>query len=186
MGGLSEHVFGYGSLVADLAAEGRPARLVGYRRTWGVAADNAHAIPGYKRYLSPDGTAPDVFVAFLDVVEDPGAAVSGLLAPVSADELNALDRRERNYERLDVTAALDAPIDGRAWTYVGSPEGRARLAEGLERGTAVIQREYLERARRALLALGDGHDSGFAAADLAALPVLDLERADLPPAEPGA
>jgi cation transport regulator ChaC len=43
-------VFGYGSLlpagVAALPAGAVPCRLRGWRRTWGVAMDNARDLPG--------------------------------------------------------------------------------------------------------------------------------------------
>ena len=186
MGGLTDHVFGYGSLAADLLERGQVATLRGWRRVWGVAADNEHAIPGYKRYLlRTDGSAPRVFVAFLDLVEAPDCEVNGLVAAVDPERLAALDRRERNYERVDVTAAIDVPPEGRVWTYVGSEEGRARLETGVREGRAVVARDYLNAAQEAFRALGAEHYRRFlSSSDLDGLPVLDLERVDLPPAEP--
>lgn len=186
MGGLTEHVFAYGSLAADLLAAGSLARLPGHRRVWGVAADNEHAIPGYKRYLSrEDGTAPRVFVAFLDVVEDPGGSVNGVVAPVDEPALAELDRRERNYDRVDVTAAIESEVSGRVWTYVGSRDGRARLAQGLRERRAAISRDYAEAVHSAFRHLGpEQYEAFLASSDLDGLPVLDLRRVDLPPAEP--
>ncbi|MGH2943824.1 MAG: hypothetical protein ACRDLN_13725, partial [Solirubrobacteraceae bacterium] len=84
--------------------------------------------------------------------------------------------RERNYERIDVTADVaDAP--GRVWTYRGSAAGRARLRLGVERGSAVVDLGYLEAVRAGFAALGISDD-----ADPGALPVVDLERVELPPA----
>jgi gamma-glutamylcyclotransferase (GGCT)/AIG2-like uncharacterized protein YtfP len=182
MGGLSEHVFGYGSLAGDLLAAGRPARLPGHRRVWGVAADNRRAIPGYKRYrLRSDGSLPEIFVAFLDVVEDPERAVNGVVAPVDGETLAALDRRERNYDRVDVTAIVDSPVAGRVWTYVGSPSGRGRLAEGVRLDRVVLSRDYVESVHAAFRALGEDEYGSFtASSQLDGLPVLDLERIDLP------
>lgn len=190
MGGLTDHVFGYGSLAGELlagaAADATIALLRGRRRVLGVAADNEHAIPGYKRYLlRSDGSAPRVFVAFLDLVEDPSSAVNGVLAPVDADALARLDRRERNYDRVDVTAAIDNPPDGRVWTYVGSPEGRARLEAGRREERVVIARAYAESIHAAFRNLGEAEYERFlASSDLDGVPLLDLERVDLPPAEP--
>lgn len=195
MGGLNDHVFGYGSLAGELGAGGTAALLRGWRRAWGVAADNEHAISGYKRYLRSDGSAPRVLVAFLDLVEDPACAVNGVIAPVDGDALARLDRRERNYDRVDVTAAIeippqaaiDSPPEGRVWTYVGSAEGRARLETGLREQRAVVARAYAESVHAAFRTLGDGEYERFlASSDLDGLPVLDLERVDLPPAEPPA
>jgi len=168
-------VFGYGSLAVGVA--GRPARLEGHRRVWGVAMDNRISIPGYKAYRRrEDGSRPPVYVAFLDVVEDPDAATDGVLLAVDAGALRALDARERNYERIEVSAAV-AGAPGRVWTYRGSAAGRARLQLGRKRGSAVVQLEYLRTVRGTFAALGieDGADPG-------ALPVVDLERVELAPA----
>jgi hypothetical protein len=183
VGGL-DHVFGYGSLAGEL--QGDLVGLRGWRRVWGVAADNEHALPGYKRYLlRSDRSAPAVHVAFLDIVEDPDCAVNGVIAAVNAEALAALDRRERNYDRIDVTAAIDNPPPGRVWTYVGSLAGRARLRDGVDRERAVVARDYAERVHAAFRAMGEGEYRRFlASSDLDHLPVLDLERVDLPPAEP--
>ncbi|MDP9135089.1 MAG: gamma-glutamylcyclotransferase [Actinomycetota bacterium] len=188
MGRLSERdfVFGYGSLAHDLLAEVTLGRLHGYRRRFGVAADNSKAIPGYKRYRLPaDGSFPAVFVAYLDIVEQPDTAINGVLAPVDAGSLADLDRRERNYDRIDVTAAIDPPPSGRVWAYAGSPDGRARLAAGRATGAAVVQRGYLEHVRAGFRRLGDAeYDHFLASSDLDGLPLLDLERVDLPPEDP--
>lgn len=186
MGGLADHVFGYGSLARDLAPVGRVARLHGYRRAWGVAADNAHAIPGYKQYrLRSDGSVPAMFVAFLDLVEDPRRQVNGVVAAVDRERLAELDRRERNYDRIDVTAAIDSTLDGRVWTYVGSESGRARHADGAARDLLTISRDYLESVDRAFRSLGDAEHAAFlASSELDGLPVLDLERVDLPHGPP--
>src|SRR6185369_15893739 len=111
-----EYVFGYGSLTA-LAdrPDGPPGRdphprgyvtdLLGRRRRWGVAADNRTALPGYKRYRAADGSHPPVAVAFLDLAPGEGA-VNGVCLPVEPSVLAALDRRERNYARVEVTGRL--------------------------------------------------------------------------------
>lgn len=192
MGGLTDHVFGYGSLACDVtavaASGGGPvvATLHGRRRVWGVAADNSEAIPGYKRYrLRADGSVPSVFVAFLDLEIDSACAVNGVVAPVDRDGLAELDRRERNYERIDVSDAVEAPVGGRVWTYVGSDDGRERLAAGIERGCAVVCRDYVEDVHAAFLALGgDEYERFLASSHLDGLPLVDLERVDLPAEAP--
>jgi gamma-glutamyl AIG2-like cyclotransferase len=180
MGGLTDHVFGYGSLVADLRGA-VPATLSGYRRRLGVAADNREIIAGYKRYVDPvSREAPDVCVAFVDLVESGGAAVNGVIAPTTPAALAGLDRRERNYARVDVTAAAD-PAPGRVWAYVGSAEGRDRLVAGIAAGRAVAQRAYLDRIDAAFRELGPAQHAAFlASSDLDTLPVVDLDRIEVP------
>ena len=117
-------VFGYASLVALPGA--RPATLRGHRRVWGVAMDNAVAVPGYKVYESPDGARPACAVAFLDLEPADGCDVEGALIAAGDEALAAFDARERQYRRVDVTAGVEplpAP-DATVFTYVGRPPGR--------------------------------------------------------------
>ena len=182
------HVFGYGSLVG--AGDVRRARLRGHRRVWGVAMDNSVAVPGYKVYELPDGSRPAAAVAFLDLAPDADACpVEGALLEVDAGALAVLDERERQYERVDVTA-LVAPLDGPAprgavWTYVGRAPGRARAAAG-HAGTAevVVQRAYLDLVEAAFASLGDDALARYrASTELPPpFPVLELARIDLAPA----
>jgi hypothetical protein len=182
MGGLTDYVFGYGSLARDLLADVAVVRLQGHRRAFGVAADNSVEIAGYKRYrLAANGSYPDVFVAFLDIFEGEGTSIGGVMAPVDPGSLADLDRRERNYDRIDVTDAIDSPPDGRVWAYRGSRDGRARLEAGLAAGTAVVQRSYLEHVEDGFRGLGpDQHADFLATSDLDGLPLLELERVDIP------
>jgi hypothetical protein len=172
-------VFGYGSLVAD-GAGCIVAILRGWRRCWGVAMDNRLDLAGYKSYrLRSDGSRPAVSVAFLDIVRDPASAVTGICIPVDDRRLAELDARERNYDRVDVTSAIDGD-HGTVWAYVGSGDGRARLRDGLSRGRAVVSRDYLAAAVAAVAGLAPreaaaiGHD-----AEAEALEALDLERIEL-------
>ena len=176
----AQYVFGYGSLAADLPGS-HPAVLRGRRRGWGVAMDNSVDVPRYKHYrLRADGSRPEVFVAFLDLFDDPAAATHGVCVAVDDAQLPAIDHRERNYDRVDVTDAV-TPARGTVWAYVGSPVGRDRLRHAREAGTAVISRAYLERTRASFAALGADARADFeASAAVGDLPVLDLERFENP------
>ena len=89
--------------------------------------DNSVDLPGYKHYLAPDGSRPDVKVAFVNI--EPGAgSVNGVVLEFEQPP----DSRERNYERREVEPGL--------WAYVGTPAARARF----EAGPSVVSREYLE------------------------------------------
>jgi cation transport regulator ChaC len=153
-------VFGYGSLLPDgaiaLPPGAVPCRLSGWRRWWGVAMDNSRDLPGYKHYLTPGGARPDVMVAFLDIAPDAGGEVNGAVIPVAEDELPGLDRRERNYRRVDVADAIDATLDGGpVWAYAGLRSSRERAARGRREGTLVVARGYQQRVADAFAALGE-------------------------------
>jgi cation transport regulator ChaC len=156
------YVFGYGTLARG---DGIPARLRGYRRAWNVAMDNRETIPGYKYYVDEAGARPGVFVTFLNLV--PGDAVDGVVLAV--DDFAALDARERNYARVDVTSSLDVDLGGCVQAYVGTDDGRARFETGRRAGDAVVARSYLEQVRAAF-----GH------VEPPPVPVRDLTRIDLP------
>ena len=177
-GGRDTYVFGYGSLAVP---GGAVRRLPGFRRALGVAMDNSLDLPGYKFFRDPrDGSRPAVFVAFADLVEAPEAEVNGVCLPADEAALAALDARERNYERVEVTSLLADP-PGRTWTYRGSPAGRERLARGLAAQRVIVVREYVERVQAGFRALGPAEHSAFVAStDLGGVPVVALERVDLP------
>ena len=150
-------------------------RLAGHRRVLGVAMDNRVDLPGYKWYRDPrDGSRPAVMVAFADLAPAPAGEVNGVCVP--APDLAALDLRERNYDRVEVTDAIADP-PGRTWAYVGSAAGRARFA----RGPTVVARAYLEGIQAAFRGLGPAEHGAFlASTDFGGVPVVALERVDLP------
>ena len=152
-------IFGYGSLAGWPATatrlQRRPARLRGHRRCWEVAMDNSKRIPGYKVFVDPrSGEQPPVFVTFLDMQRDEDAWINGVLIPVPEAELSALDARERNYDRHEVTPYVDAEIDGAVWAYIGSDHGRERYRTGRDQGTAVVSTEYLAAVEQGFAELG--------------------------------
>jgi hypothetical protein len=192
--GNGQFVFGYGSLTARLGAvltrelkeHGFVADLAGSHRVWGVAMDNRRDLPGYKYYTDPTGQRPDVYVAYLDLVdapEDPAAKVNGLCLPVDDATLAQLDLRERNYERADVSdrVAGGAPDGARVWAYIGMAAPRQRLAEGRRTGTAVIDAGYLRTVEAGFAVLGDEELAAVRASlEPGDLPVAELTRHELP------
>ena len=178
-------MFGYGSLLTpagDGIAELVPRRLRGYRRIWNVAMDNSQAIPGYKQYLDPaTGTPPHCFVVFLNIVPDRDRDVNGAVFPVSGQELAALDRRERNYDRIDVSSSLAEPMAGRVWTYVGSTAGVQRFHAGVHSNTAVISEAYALAVRRGCASLGEDAEVEFQSmTDPPPCPIVPLRRVAVP------
>lgn len=182
---MSQYVFGYGSLLRARAGAqppgARPCRLHGFRRAWNVAMENSLSLPGYKYYRDArDASRPEVFVAFLNLVPAPGDYVNGVVFPVDSARLAELDRRERNYERHQVTDSLSEPFDGCVWTYIGSEAAERRFGEGLRQGCAVIDKRYLDSVREAFAALAEGSLEEFdASTDAHACTVLELERIEL-------
>jgi cation transport regulator ChaC len=171
-------VFAYGSLASHDA--GRPCVLRDHRRAWGVAMDNRRTIPGYKYYVDPDtGERPPVRVTFLNLYPAPEGAVNGVALAVAAEELEWLDRRERNYDRVDVTHALDADLGGTVWTYRGSEAARERFAAG----PAVVAEDYFE-AIRARFAAAGGLEAFDRSTDPLTVPLRRLTRVDVPPPPP--
>jgi hypothetical protein len=179
---MHQYVFGYGSLVELLQQPPIVAELRGHRRRWQVAMDNRRDLPGYKYYVDADaGERPLVFVTFLDLAPDAGSSVNGVLFPVEDEALAALDARERNYERRDVTAGVEPAPAGTVWAYVGTPEARARFERGRSTGDAVVSRDHLQLVRDGFAALGPEELRRFAAStDPPPVPVRDLVRVDLP------
>src|SRR4051794_22908489 len=142
--------------------------------------DNAVTIPGYKYFVAPDGSRPDVCVAFLDVHPQPGAAVNGVCVPVDLDALALFDERERNYERIDVTVAIE-PVIGPTWVYVGRAESRERYAAAAAEGRAVVASEYLAAVQHGSRPRGDGGGGEFGAgAEAPRPPLRELRRVDVP------
>ena len=184
-------VFGYGSLVAtpgffpsrEPHERGYVCDLLGHRRGWSVAMDNTATIPGYKYFVHRHtGERPAVYVAFLDVREGDGPGVNGLAFPVGDGDLEALDRRERNYTRVEVTELISPRPEATVWAFVGSSEATARYQAGARAGTAVVSAEYVHHVRAGFERLGPGEAALFAeSTDPPACPVVDLERIDLLP-----
>jgi hypothetical protein len=182
-----EFVFGYGSLaaLADGAvpsrtprAEGFVCDLHGYRRQWGVAMDNRRDLPGYKHYTDELGERPAVFVCFLDIERDPRASVNGVCVPVDGPRLEALDDRERNYERVDVSTSVDAG-GARVWAYAGARAARLRMRWAVAAHRAVIDGRYLEMVADGFRALGEDEFERCASSMAPGLlPVMTLTRHD--------
>ena len=172
-------ILAYGSL-ARAAGAALPCRLLDHRRGFGVAMDNRRTIPGYKVYLDPlTGEQPPVYVAFLDIRPQPRARVNGLAFGVDPGQLPELDRRERQYERRDVTALVDADLDGTVWAYVGRPEARRRYEAGRADGTTVVAGSYHRGVREGFRALGL-LEAFERTTDPPEVPERELQRIDLP------
>src|SRR5690349_8504669 len=109
-------VFGYGSLVSPesfgrtlgrplrMGVDVHPAELAGYGRRWNYGVLHVTARTDSERSL------PRTIVA-LGIVESESESVNGVIGWVEHGELVELDRRERHYDRVDVTDQVT--VEGR-------------------------------------------------------------------------
>lgn len=157
------YVFGYGSLVSaasvgatlghDLGPGDGPFRatLSGWRTAWNVGSDTG-SHPD-REFRDPAGAVYDGVVAVLGIEPRPGATCRGAVFAVGADALPRLDRRERNYERRDVTGRVrwpGRPARCRVVTYVPRPGALRRLVDARAAGReVVVRRSYLALVRAA-------------------------------------
>jgi gamma-glutamylcyclotransferase (GGCT)/AIG2-like uncharacterized protein YtfP len=185
VGADRHHVFGYGSLLERRGGARAPliCELAGFRRVWNVAMDNTRTLPGYKHYVDlQTGTRGPWFVTFLNIVPDPDTTVNGVMFEVAEAQLERLDHRERNYERIDVSSRIADPVDGRVWAYIGSRAAVHRFELGCRTGRAVISRAYRDRVREDFAAAGADALARFdELTDPVPCPILDLKRIDHPP-----
>ncbi len=170
MGDPATWVFGYGSLV-DPSSVGRTigrqvapgsdlvrAELVGWGRRWNYGVGHIGA-----RWVGDDGVeVADGTIVALGVVQSPGERVNGVVVRVFPDDLERLDRRERDYDRVDVTASLaslgpcPSAVD-RVVTYVPRPSAIERYEQARDRRAAGIRSTYWQLVDDAFGALGAHH-----------------------------
>ncbi|MEX2627420.1 MAG: gamma-glutamylcyclotransferase family protein [Ilumatobacteraceae bacterium] len=169
--------FGYGSLVspASLGATlGRPVRpgigwaeavLYGHGRRWnyGIGGPAGDGVVGY--WTDADGVQHEVTMVALGIVvaaETIGReSINGVVIAVDDDELERLDRRERHYDRIDVTDVVEpddrlpGPRPGdRVVTYLPRREAVERYENARDAGTAAIEQRYWDLVEGAFAALG--------------------------------
>lgn len=142
--------FGYGSLVNTATHDypaGAPARLDGWRRIWVRSATTDHV--------------------FLSIHPVAHAQIDGLIAQVPGRDWAALDLREAQYDRFDVTAAVCHDTDAReiaAYAVPGSgqaPPATAAHAIALSYLDVVVQgfaRVYGAAGAAAFFDTTDGWD----------------------------
>jgi hypothetical protein len=174
-------VLAYGSLLVRAGGHGIPVVLHDHRRRWNVAMDNSRDLPGYRYFRdSATGERPDVAVAFVNAIREPGAHLNAVAFPVT-DDLAALDARERNYERVEVGPLVEPALDARVWAYLGLDASRARFERARERGRAVVSRAYHDAVRAGFAALGpEALDEFDRTTDPPDVPLRDLVAVPLP------
>ncbi len=187
-----DFIFGYASLVAVSEPAAVAGRLRGFRRRWGVAMNNWEGGDAVKHFLDrATGERPRIRVAYLDLYEHPGSAVNGLALSVDRERLEALDAREVNYERVELTAAFEPdgaaaplPDSPRVFAYLGLAEARERCRQGAADGDTFVSRDYAQGVREAFAGLVPGALGDYErSTDPCPFPERDLEtvhRPDVP------
>lgn len=149
-------IFGYGSLaspesmartigrVAVRGADFFQADLAGYGRRWNYGVCHISAT-----WQLDDGTdVGDGTIVALGLVEAADERVNGVVASIVAGELKNLDRRERSYDRVDVTEFVtliddeDGAVSGSIYTYVPQAGALEAYESARNAGTAGIRRTY--------------------------------------------
>jgi cation transport regulator ChaC len=187
-------VFGYGSLVSPESfghtlsrvltrgVDVHPAAVVGFGRRW-----NYGVMTTIGESDEPDGTRRSWTVVALGITASEHETVNGVVAWVTDDELDALDRRERNYDRVDVsdriTVAVDrSPVDrGPVVTYVPRAEPIEWYEAARDHGTAAVERRYWDLVDAAFTELGpDEHRRYHATTPPPDVPIVAMRRDSVP------
>jgi cation transport regulator ChaC len=167
-----EFVFGYGSLVDPASAAATvghdldgyaSARLAGLHRAWVVGSD-ATSHPE-RTFLRADGSVFTGVTVVLgltpgpmsDLIPGPASGdggCHGAVFRVTPGDLALLDRRERNYRRVDVTGRVtwpDRPHVHTVWAYLPRARAVARLRSGRE---LRVRAQYVAVVEAAFAAIG--------------------------------
>jgi hypothetical protein len=127
---MKTYVFGYGSLVNPESAAKTLGRklydkdvslveIKNYTRSWGLVVE---VILYYR------GDGKSINAAFLDIQKIDGKSANGVLIEVNKGKLEKFDKREKYYDRVDVTDDINPrPQEGNVvYTYVGKSAFLAR------------------------------------------------------------
>jgi len=180
-------VFGYGSLVSpesfartvgrviDDSGNRRKAELTGYGRRWNYGS------PGELRSwsASDDATTSGVII-YLGLKESISDCCNGVVVRLSDFEIAAVDRRERDYARVDVSALMvvEGPsIENRVVTYVPRPSAIERYLHARSDGRAAVDRSYWDLVHGAFERLGQSELDRFTNST----PAPDVPIADVQP-----
>jgi cation transport regulator ChaC len=181
-------VFGYGSLVdpssfsatigreLQLGVDFFEAEVAGLGRRWNYGVMHLTAFgPG------PGGATIDYTLVALGVVRAATETVNGVVGWVEPDEVALLDRRERHYDRIDVTDRttvhrahdVSAPVA----VYVPRHAAIERYQRARDAGRAAIEQRYWDLVDRAFAAFGpDAHARYHGSTPAPDVPVLSLSR----------
>jgi dephospho-CoA kinase len=177
-------VFGYGSLVSaasvartigrsvDADVDLHVTRLNGFGRRWNYGS--LHLRGDWEH----DGrTVTSGLVVSLGLVEADDETCNGTVVRVTDDELAALDWRERDYERTDVTDLIEADrrFAGPVVTYVPRPSAIDRYLTARDSARAAVRRSYWYLVHETFEHLGPDHLDEFVRTPPPDVPVVDID-----------
>jgi dephospho-CoA kinase len=176
-------VFGYGSLVSPASLEstiGRPvteadlvvAQLDGYGRRWNYGSMHLRG-----DWIHEGTDVRQGLVVSLGLVTADSESCNGVAVRVTDAELAALDWRERDYERTDVTDRIRADrlaADDRVVTYVPRPSAVERYERARDARRAGVRRSYRDLVAAAFAALGADHVEVYHRTPPPDVPVVDM------------
>jgi cation transport regulator ChaC len=185
-------VFGYGSLVSpksfgftlgrelQLGVDVLSAEIRDFGRRW-----NYGVMSRLGRSDDQDGSVCEWTIVALGVTPAVGESVNGVVAWVADAELAALDARERNYDRVDVTDLTTVPGEGSpvgpVVTYVPQDAAVRWYETARERGVAAVERRYWDLVGGAFAALGDGQRDRYLETTPAPdVPIVDMRIDSVP------
>lgn len=161
-------VFGYGSLVSPASLGATIGRAVdhdtgfaasvlhGFARSWNYGSLRQRAT-----WDGPHGRVDAGIVVSLGLVPVRDASTNGAIVRVTRSEFVELDRRESDYDRVDVTDRIDTSIDGidgtsptRVFTYVPRRSAVERYEQARQQRRAVVKLAYVELVEEAFSSIG--------------------------------
>jgi cation transport regulator ChaC len=160
-------LFGYGSLVSPASVEGtlgRPvelstgfgrATLSGYRRAWIASMANIHNDPTDKYFVDASRRRFEGTVSSLGIYPAPGE-MNGVILRLEEADLDAFDKRERRYSRVDVTESVtsEIPFEGRVMAYLTRADAVRIGEESRQEGKDHRSAGYERLVETAFAALG--------------------------------
>ena len=176
-------VFGYGSLVSPASmattigrdvtdADTAVAHLHGFGRRWNYGSMHLRGDWHHDGVDIVQG-----LVVSLGLVAADGEHCNGVAVRVSADELAALDWRERDYERTDVSdqISFDGETPGeRVVTYVPRPSAIERYEAARDAARAGVRQTYWDLVHGAFDELGGDHLERYLATPPPDVPVVEM------------
>ena len=178
-------VFGYGSLAspASLARtigrtvtsvdERLVAEVTGFGRRWNYGSMHLRG-----SWVHEGRSVSDGVVVSLGLVEADAEVCNGVIVWVTDDELAALDWRERDYERTDITERVglerDVVLGAPVVTYVPRPSAVERYEVARDAGRAAVRVSYWDLVTEAFDGLGSDHLDRFTRTPHPDVPIADI------------